>query len=124
VETSDEHRSDGHRDRPRDADDTDNTDDGAGDDGADVARYEQLRRRALSGDADGWRCGLAVLQTRGVVAWLRAWHGITRPSITLPPRPPAPPRAAPPLQAGERLEAGERLVAALASMALGAVAGA
>jgi hypothetical protein len=100
VETSDE-----HRDRHRDADD-----------GGDVARYEQLRRRALSGDADGWRCGLAVLQTRGVVAWLRAWHGITMPPITMPPRPPAPPRAAPPL------EAGERLVAALASMALGAVA--
>ena len=33
--------------------------------------YEQLRARALAGDADGWRLGLAVLQQRGVAAWLR-----------------------------------------------------
>ena len=29
-------------------------------------------RRALGGDTDGWRLGLAVLQQRGVAAWLRA----------------------------------------------------
>ena len=43
-----------------------------GGDGSDVVDgYEQLRRRALAGDADGWRLGLAVLQQRGVAAWLR-----------------------------------------------------
>ena len=70
---------------------------------------------AKRGDADGWRAGLAVLQTRGVAAWLGAWRG-----VCAPPRPPTPARtdigsAAPP-------EAADRLVAALASMALGALA--
>jgi hypothetical protein len=56
------------------------------DDGADVERYEQLRRRALGGDAAGWRLGLAVLQRHGVAAWTRAW----RSTAPLPPvRPPA-----------------------------------
>ena len=40
----------------------------------DVARYEQLRARALGGDAAGWRLGLAVLERRGVMAWARAWQ--------------------------------------------------
>ncbi len=41
-------------------------------DGSDVVDgYEQLRARALGGDADGWRLGLGVLQQRGVAAWLR-----------------------------------------------------
>jgi len=78
----------------------------------DVARYEQLRRRALDGDADGWRAGLAVLQHRGVAAWLRAWRTVS-PTIVAtvsPARPGPPPSAA------------SRLVEALASMALGAVA--
>ncbi len=35
-----------------------------------VDGYEQLRRRALCGDVDGWRLGLGVLQHRGVAAWL------------------------------------------------------
>ena len=48
--------------------DIDDTDGG----GSDVVDgYEQLRRRALRGDADGWRLGLGVLQQRGVAAWLR-----------------------------------------------------
>ena len=47
-------------------------------DGADVERYEQLRRRALGGDAAGWRLGLAVLQRHGVAAWTRAWRSTTR----------------------------------------------
>ena len=41
-------------------------------DGSDVVDgYEQLRARALGGEADGWRLGLGVLQQRGVAAWLR-----------------------------------------------------
>ena len=44
------------------------------DDVSDVARYELLRDHALAGDPGGWRCGLGVLQHRGVIAWLHAWH--------------------------------------------------
>jgi len=44
-----------------------------------------LRARALAGDAGGWRCGLGVLQHRGVVAWLHAWH----PVAVIPAGPPA-----------------------------------
>ena len=51
---------------------TGNDIDGTGGDGSDVVDgYEQLRARALGGDADGWRLGLGVLQQRGVAAWLR-----------------------------------------------------
>src|SRR4029077_2731847 len=40
--------------------------------GSDVVDgYERLRARALGGDVDGWRLGLAVLQQRGLAAWLR-----------------------------------------------------
>ena len=35
-------------------------------------RYEELRRRALHGEADGFALGLAVLEHQGVVAWIRA----------------------------------------------------
>ena len=52
----------------------------------DVARYEQLRARALDGDPGGWQLGLAVLEHRGVVAWTRAWQSTA----------PAPTRGAPP----------------------------
>jgi hypothetical protein len=41
-----------------------------------VDRYEQLLQRTLAGDATGWRCGLAILHYRGVVAWLHAWRGL------------------------------------------------
>jgi hypothetical protein len=87
---------------------------GATDPAAEVARYEQLRDRALSGDADGWRAGLAVLQTRGVAAWLRAWRGVSTP--------PQPASARTGIGAGAPAQAADRLVAALASMALGALA--
>jgi hypothetical protein len=80
-----------------------------------VARYELLRERALAGDPGGWRCGLAVLQHRGMVAWLHAWH-VVAPT---PARPPARDTAVPPPTSG----VADRLVEALASMALGAVAG-
>ena len=48
----------------------------ARDHGGDVERYEQLRGRALAGDPGGWRGGLAVLQHRGVAAWLGAWRAV------------------------------------------------
>jgi hypothetical protein len=38
-----------------------------------VAGYEQLRERVLAGRPDGWRAGRAVLEARGMVAWLSAW---------------------------------------------------
>ena len=75
----------------------------------DVARYEQLRARALGGDPAGWRLGLAVLERRGVVAWARAWQTAA----------PAPVRAA----AAEPVAVSDELVGALASMALACVAG-
>ena len=78
--------------------------------GHDVAeRYEELRRRALHGEPDGFALGLAVLQRRGVVAWIRASRDI----------PTAPARAAVPLPVGRSGE----LVAVLAGMALCAVGG-
>jgi hypothetical protein len=89
-------------------------DDSAPEPVSELARYEQLRDRALSGDADGWRAGLAVLQTRGVAAWLRAWRGVSTPQ--------QPASARPGVDAGAQTQAADRLVAALASMALGALA--
>jgi len=81
-----------------------------------VARYEQLRARALAGDPGGWRCGLGVLQHRGVVAWLRAWQ--TLPAAEPADRPvPATATALP------ARGAADRLVETLASMALAVVAG-
>ena len=41
-----------------------------------VERYEQLRRRVLGGQPDGFRLGLAVLQRQGMAAWLRAWDDL------------------------------------------------
>jgi hypothetical protein len=64
-----------------------------------------LRRRALGGEASGWRFGLAVLQRSGVAAWLRV-------AETTTPRPPARPPADVPAGAGDEL------VGALATMAL------
>jgi hypothetical protein len=72
-----------------------------------VERYEQLRRRALDGEPEGWRLGLGVLRQRGVAAWLRAW----RTTVPTPPAAPAPTAG----RAGS-----DELVAVLASMALAA----
>ena len=80
-----------------------------------MARYELVRERALAGDPGGWRCGLGVLQHRGVVAWLHAWNAVTPPPTTRPAREPAVTLPA----AG----VAERLVESLASMALGVLAG-
>jgi hypothetical protein len=77
-------------------------------DGADVERYEQLRRRALGGDATGWRLGLAVLQRHGVAAWTRAWQATA-------PAPPARPAVATPLDS-------DGVVGVLAAMALACLA--
>ena len=90
-----------------DIDDTDG-------DGSDVVDgYEQLRARALGGEADGWRLGLGVLQQRGVAAWLRVRQA-TVPTIS----PPTPARAASPIAGGVDAE----LVGLLASMALAVAA--
>jgi hypothetical protein len=74
----------------------------------DIARYEQLRARALGGEPGGWRLGLAVLERCGVVAWTRAW------STTAP----SPTRSA----TIEPVAGNDELVGALASMALACVA--
>ena len=79
-------------------------------DGSDVVDgYEQLRRRALTGDTDGWRLGLGVLQQRGVAAWLRVRQA-TAPTVARP----TPARAGWPGAGGVDAE----LVGLLASMAL------
>ena len=67
----------------------------------------------LSGDADGWRLGLAVLQQRGVAAWLRV-----RQASVATVSPPTPARAGSPLAGGVDAE----LVGLLASMALAVAA--
>jgi hypothetical protein len=79
-----------------------------------VARYELLRGRALAGDPGGWRCGLAVLQHRGVAAWLRAWQPVAVITTVTPARSTTAAFPAP--------GAADRLVEALASMALAALA--
>ena len=84
--------------------------DDTGGDGSDVVDgYEQLRARALGGQADGWRLGLGVLQQRGVTAWLRVRRAAV-PTIS----------AAPPSWAEPRVAGGveAELVGLLASMAL------
>lgn len=80
-------------------------------DGSDVVDgYEQLRARALGGEADGWRLGLGVLQQRGVAAWLRVRRAAAVPKVSPPP----PVAATSPLAGGVEAE----LVGLLASMAL------
>jgi len=84
--------------------------DGAGDDRSDgVHDYEQVRARALGGEADGWRLGLGVLQQRGVTAWLRMRQAAV-PTISAPPPSWAERRVAGAVEA--------ELVGLLASMAL------
>lgn len=75
--------------------------------------YEQLRRRALCGDTEGWRLGLGVLQQRGVAAWLRVGQAAV-PTVC----PPTPARPVSPLAGGVEAE----LVGLLASMALAVAA--
>jgi hypothetical protein len=76
-----------------------------------VARYETLRGRAIGGETSGWRLGLAIVQRRGVAAWLRAAEAITV-------------AAAPSRPTGEVPVAdGDELVGVLASMALACLRG-
>lgn len=77
--------------------------------GEDVERYESLRRRALGGEPSGWRLGLAVVQRRGVAAWLRAGHALPAPSPTRP--------------ANDVVVGGDELVGVLATMALACIGG-
>ena len=79
-----------------------------------VDGYEQLRARALGGDADGWRLGLAVLQQRGVAAWLRVRQAAAA-RRSRRPRPPGRRRPSPGAWTAE-------LVGLLASMALAVAA--
>ncbi len=79
--------------------------------GGEVERYERLRACALAGEPDGHRLGLALLERRGMAAWVRGWQeAAPRPS------PPASPAVEPLAGAGE-------LVGLLASMALACLAG-
>ena len=59
-------------------------------------------RRALAGDPAGWRLGLAVLQRRGVAAWMRAWRSADPPPRAEPPRPSDRALAGAPAGAAER----------------------
>jgi len=77
-----------------------------------VNGYEQVRARALSGDVDGWRLGLGVLQHRGVAAWL----GVR---TTMAPVRPTPTRPLPPPTGGG---VAAELVGLLASMAMAVAA--
>jgi hypothetical protein len=79
----------------------------------DVEGYEQLRCRVLQGDGTGWRMGLAVLQHRGVAAWLRVCHGLS--NVVRVERDRA--VSAWPVPAGTA----DQLVGVLACMALGAL---
>jgi hypothetical protein len=88
--------------------------DDTGGGGSDVVDgYERLRARAFSGDTEGWRLGLAVLQQRGVAAWLRVRQA-TVPTVSRP----TPTRAGSPVAGGVEAE----LVGLLASMALAVAA--
>jgi hypothetical protein len=78
-----------------------------------VDGYEQLRARALSGDVDGWRLGLGVLQHRGVAAWLGTRTAMA-PVVPTPTRPIEP-------ATGGGVDA--ELVGLLASMALAVATG-
>jgi predicted MFS family arabinose efflux permease len=80
-----------------------------------VEGYEQLRQCALCGDAAGWRLGLAVLQHRGVAAWLGVWRDVATPAPTRPGLQRLSTRP-------EVVRVGDELVGVLASMALHAVA--
>ena len=79
----------------------------------DVQRYEQLRSHALDGEPSGFRLGLALLERRGVAAWVRAWS--ETPARTAAQAPETPTAATP-------VAADDELVGALASMALARVA--
>jgi hypothetical protein len=75
-----------------------------------MARYEQLRLDALAGTGQGWRWGRAVLEHRGVAAWLATWS-----ELEIDVRVPSP---AATTDATGSTPGSEQLVAVLAAMAL------
>ena len=88
--------------------------------------YEHLRERVLAGQPDGWRAGLGVLVSRGVVAWIAAWAALSpAPQAGTPapdpPSAPARPPSAPAPQPASALSSppgAGQIVAVLAQMAL------
>lgn len=88
-----------------------------------MERYEALRRRALGGEAEGWRHGLAVLCHRGVAAWLHAWQAnvpaTPAPARGSPATPPAPVGTGP--VGGGGCVGADELVTVLSCMALAAI---
>jgi hypothetical protein len=84
-----------------------------------VAGYEQLRERVLAGRPDGWRAGRAVLETRGMVAWLSAWAAaVPAPAATTAPEQSLSASTPSLSTALSSLPGAGRLVAVLAEMAL------
>lgn len=77
-----------------------------------MERYEELRRRVLGGQPDGFRLGLAILQRQGMSAWMRAWDDLGQPVGGTPvfPPPPSPPAVS------------QSVVSVLASMTLACAA--
>ena len=80
-----------------------------------MERYEELRRRALGGEPDGFRLGLAVLQRQGLAGWLRAWGDLGTTAQRANPTPP--------VAAGTSVTS-DMVVAVLASMTLACAVGA
>jgi hypothetical protein len=54
-----------------------------------LARYEELRGRALTGQMHGSRLGLSLLLCSGMAAWLQGWAGCpqTKPAAQTTPSP-------------------------------------
>ena len=71
-------------------------------------RYERLREDAVSAAGQGWRWGRALLQRRGVAAWMAAGSASE----------PAGERVVPHARSCGSAAAGDALVAALAVMVL------
>jgi hypothetical protein len=71
-------------------------------------RYERLREDALSAAGQGWRWGRALLQRRGVAAWMAAG--------SVPE--PVGERVGPQARSSGSAAAGDALVAALAALVL------
>lgn len=103
----------------------------AADVGEHAYRYEQARRVALDGGAQGWRYGLGVLAARAVAAWMATWAVLTPPgtpdpsgtSVQAEPPPAAEPQKGGPGSAGSACTpfptpAADAVVAVLAQMAL------
>jgi len=69
--------------------------------------YEELRRRAVAGESRG--SGLALIQHRGLAAWMKAWASQAGPPRPRPERPHSEPATA---------ETTQEMVQVLVAMAL------